>query len=174
MDEGVLAKIVIPEGTDHVAVNTPIAMIAEDGEDFRAATDEVSGTSPSSRKEPAQSRANLRSRVAARSAAQAPAGPANNGHPLSVPKNTAAKTVTNDVREASARRDCRGDAARSPMCCWLGEEVDADYQARTRSARAVAGIRGAPGHRYADYRTGVCRARYRPPRSAACGRSSSS
>src|SRR5947207_7459602 len=33
VDEGVLAKIVIPEGTDHVAVNTPIALIATNGED---------------------------------------------------------------------------------------------------------------------------------------------
>ena len=33
VDEGVLAKIVIPEGTDHVAVNTPIAVITENGED---------------------------------------------------------------------------------------------------------------------------------------------
>jgi pyruvate dehydrogenase E1 component beta subunit len=33
VDEGVLAKIVIPEGTDHVAVNTPIAVIAGDGEE---------------------------------------------------------------------------------------------------------------------------------------------
>src|SRR5215471_15142899 len=32
VDEGVLAKIVIPEGTDHVAVNTPIAVIAVNGE----------------------------------------------------------------------------------------------------------------------------------------------
>src|ERR1700744_5089188 len=32
IDEGILAKIVIPEGTDHVAVNTPIAVIAADGE----------------------------------------------------------------------------------------------------------------------------------------------
>src|SRR5690349_16216875 len=37
VDEGVLAKIVIPEGTDHVAVNTPIALIAEDGEDVAEA-----------------------------------------------------------------------------------------------------------------------------------------
>src|SRR5206468_10669585 len=36
VDEGVLAKIVIPEGTDHVAVNTPIALIAENGEDVGA------------------------------------------------------------------------------------------------------------------------------------------
>src|SRR5215207_9587066 len=37
VDEGVLAKIVIPEGTDHVAVNTPIALIAENGEDVEKA-----------------------------------------------------------------------------------------------------------------------------------------
>src|SRR5579864_9030282 len=36
VDEGVLAKIVIPEGTEHVAVNTPIALIAGNGEDVGA------------------------------------------------------------------------------------------------------------------------------------------
>jgi len=36
IDEGVLAKIVIPEGTEHVAVNTPIAVIAGNGEDASA------------------------------------------------------------------------------------------------------------------------------------------
>src|SRR5271169_3929898 len=36
VDEGVLAKIVIPEGTDHVAVNTPIALITGNGEDMAA------------------------------------------------------------------------------------------------------------------------------------------
>src|SRR5579863_9360455 len=37
VDEGVLAKLLIPEGTEHVAVNTPIAIIAENGEDVSAA-----------------------------------------------------------------------------------------------------------------------------------------
>ena len=37
IDEGVLAKIVIPEGTEHVAVNTPIAVIAGNGEEAGAA-----------------------------------------------------------------------------------------------------------------------------------------
>src|ERR1700751_388784 len=32
IDERVLAKIVVPEGTEHVAVNTPIAVIAGNGE----------------------------------------------------------------------------------------------------------------------------------------------
>src|ERR1700744_3806306 len=38
IDEGILAKIVIPEGTEHVAVNTPIAVIAANGEDVSGAT----------------------------------------------------------------------------------------------------------------------------------------
>src|SRR6202022_155653 len=37
VDDGVLAKIVIPEGTEHVAVNTPIAVIAGNGEEAGAA-----------------------------------------------------------------------------------------------------------------------------------------
>src|SRR5579862_1045046 len=36
VDDGILAKIVIPEGTDHVAVNTPIAVIAANGEEVQA------------------------------------------------------------------------------------------------------------------------------------------
>src|SRR5207237_1383796 len=43
VDEGVLAKIVIPEGTDHVAVNTPIAVIAENGEDVGEVVAEYQG-----------------------------------------------------------------------------------------------------------------------------------
>src|ERR1700686_479301 len=33
VDEGTLGKILVPEGTNDVAVNTPIAMILADGED---------------------------------------------------------------------------------------------------------------------------------------------
>ena len=33
VDEGTLAKILVPEGTENVAVNTPIAVIAGEGED---------------------------------------------------------------------------------------------------------------------------------------------
>src|SRR6185437_13748154 len=41
VDEGVLAKIVIPEGTDHVAVNTPIAVSAENCEDVAALKSQI-------------------------------------------------------------------------------------------------------------------------------------
>ena len=36
VDEGTLGKILVPEGTDDVAVNTPIAMILAEGEDAAA------------------------------------------------------------------------------------------------------------------------------------------
>src|ERR1700761_1220069 len=36
VDEGTLGKILVPEGTNDVAVNTPIAMILGDGEDAAA------------------------------------------------------------------------------------------------------------------------------------------
>src|SRR5690348_4318991 len=37
VDEGVLAKILVPEGTADVAVNQPIAVLAGEGEDVKAA-----------------------------------------------------------------------------------------------------------------------------------------
>ncbi len=37
VDEGTLAKILVPDGTDNVAVNTPIAVIAADGENAASA-----------------------------------------------------------------------------------------------------------------------------------------
>src|SRR5512139_43779 len=37
VDEGTLAKIVVPEGTQDVAVNSVIAVLASEGEDFKAA-----------------------------------------------------------------------------------------------------------------------------------------
>src|SRR5207248_8894428 len=36
VDEGTLGKILVPEGTNDVAVNTPIAMILAEGEDTSA------------------------------------------------------------------------------------------------------------------------------------------
>src|SRR5580704_448686 len=37
VDEGTLAKILVPEGTENVAVNAPIAVIAGEGESVDAA-----------------------------------------------------------------------------------------------------------------------------------------
>src|SRR5260370_21943490 len=51
IDEGTLGKILVPEGTDDVAVNTPIAIILGDGEDAAALTRAPAGAA-SARPEP--------------------------------------------------------------------------------------------------------------------------
>ena len=43
VDEGKLGKILIPEGTENVAVNTPIALLAEEGENVEAGAAEKPG-----------------------------------------------------------------------------------------------------------------------------------
>jgi pyruvate dehydrogenase E1 component beta subunit len=110
VDEGVLAKIVIPEGTDHVAVNTPIALIAENGED-------IAGAAKALRAAP-QARAPA-PRV------EAPAPPAVPAPGPDAVEYTG-KTVTQTVREAL--RDAMAEEMRRDGSVFLiGEEV-AEYQ----------------------------------------------
>src|SRR6185437_15399961 len=52
VDEGTLGKILVPEGTNDVAVNTPIAMILAEGEDKSALKD--GKPSPAAATEPAR------------------------------------------------------------------------------------------------------------------------
>jgi pyruvate dehydrogenase E2 component (dihydrolipoamide acetyltransferase) len=56
VDEGRLGKIMIPEGTDDVAVNTPIAMILAEGEDASAIAASTPGAKPTPAK-PAEAKA---------------------------------------------------------------------------------------------------------------------
>ncbi len=46
-DEGVLGKILVPEGTENVAVNTPIAVLLEEGEDAGALSNGAAAAAPS-------------------------------------------------------------------------------------------------------------------------------
>ena len=50
VDEGTLAKIVVPEGTEDVAVNAVIAVLAGEGEDVKAAASSAGAASPPDRK----------------------------------------------------------------------------------------------------------------------------
>src|SRR6202022_4542781 len=52
VDEGTLGKILVPEGTNDVAVNTPIAMILSEGEDAATLKD---GGAPAPRQKAAES-----------------------------------------------------------------------------------------------------------------------
>ncbi|MBV9198875.1 MAG: pyruvate dehydrogenase complex E1 component subunit beta [Alphaproteobacteria bacterium] len=109
IDEGVLAKIVIPEGTDHVAVNTPIAVIAGNGEQ----------TVPA---------AKVPKRPPAEAPARPPPPPKRAAAPRAAPAETeyAGKTTTMTVREAL--RDAMAEEMRRDDTVFLiGEEVG-EYQ----------------------------------------------
>ena len=121
VDEGVLAKIVIPEGTDHVAVNTPIALIAGNGEDVV-----VADRAPQS--------ANGQQKVAAETTAEARSPqpspprppPAPDRAPVAVESEYTGPTRTITVREA-LRDAIAEEMRRDDTVFLLGEEV-AEYQ----------------------------------------------
>src|ERR1700741_1655596 len=54
IDEGTLGKILVPEGTNDVGVNTPIAMILSEGEDAAALKQADGKGRPAASESPAQ------------------------------------------------------------------------------------------------------------------------
>jgi pyruvate dehydrogenase E1 component beta subunit len=142
VDEGVLAKIVIPEGTDHVPINTPIAVIAENGEDVREpeakrrpapaqnkvpdakapeakAPEAKAPEPPDQEEEPTPPRPAIRDGAVAAPPRPVPA-------PAADPGEYTGKTVTQTVREAL--RDAIAEEMRRDNSVFLlGEEV-AEYQ----------------------------------------------
>src|SRR5579859_4862452 len=71
VDEGTLGKILVPEGTNDVAVNTPIAMILADGEDASALKDGKPAAAPSPKPAPAAPAAKAEAPAPASTAAPA-------------------------------------------------------------------------------------------------------
>ena len=113
IDEGVLARIVIPEGTEHVAVNTPIAVIAANGEDVGAAEKPAPSARPRQEAPPPRP-------------ALAPAVPPALRRALAPEAEYTGKTTTMTVREAL--RDAMAEEMRRDETVFLlGEEV-AEYQ----------------------------------------------
>ncbi len=120
IDEGVLARIVIPEGTEHVAVNTPIAVIAGNGEDFSAAG-KTAPASEARQEMPAEARPPAPAQP--RPARPAPGAPRS--LPASEPEYTGT-TATITVREA-LRDAIAEEMRRDDTVFLLGEEVG-EYQ----------------------------------------------
>jgi pyruvate dehydrogenase E1 component beta subunit len=139
VDEGTLGKILVPEGTADVAVNTPIAMILAEGEDAAALKDGKRAPAKQSQAEqPARQQKAAESAPPARQAeptkaAQAPA-PARTG--TAQPPSTAlmpepevpagTELVTMTMREA-LRDAMAEEMRRDPDVFVMGEEV-AEYQ----------------------------------------------
>ena len=130
VDEGTLGKILIPEGTADVAVNTPIAVILGEGESGDGVID-IANVKPAQKPKAAESappRSNEAKKPAAEpkeapSAAAAPPKPEVLPEP-DVPEGTEMTTMT--VREAL--RDAMAEEMRRDKTVFvMGEEV-AEYQ----------------------------------------------
>jgi pyruvate dehydrogenase E1 component beta subunit len=130
VDEGTLGKILVPEGTADVAVNTPIATILADGEDAAdledGRTDEADAEvlAPARRDKPAAAQP-----AAERAKAPPPAKPAveptrSAAPEPEVPEGTEMATMT--MREA-LRDAMAEEMRRDPDVFVIGEEV-AEYQ----------------------------------------------
>jgi pyruvate dehydrogenase E1 component beta subunit len=128
-DEGTLGKILIPEGTADVAVNTPIATILSDGE---SAADLGKATAPAKQEKtagsapPAEARAEVpASKSGGGEEKKAPAAPRAVAEPdPEVPEGTEMVTMT--IREA-LRDAMAEEMRRDPDVFVMGEEV-AEYQ----------------------------------------------
>ncbi len=117
VDEGTLGKIVVPEGTDAVAVNSLIAVLLEEGEDASAL--EGAETAPTAA--PAQPSQDVAATKPAEPVAASPAA----AEPLPEPEYDGPR-ITQTVREAL--RDAMAEEMRRDEDVFLmGEEV-AEYQ----------------------------------------------
>src|SRR6516164_7076537 len=132
VDEGTLGKILVPEGTADVAVNTPIGMILADGEDSSALTNgkgaspqlivrpaKPAESAPAAAGDPALGQVPLQRRMQAQKTTPEPAAPEPE-----VPEGTEMVIMT--MREA-LRDAMAEEMRRDPDVFVIGEEV-AEYQ----------------------------------------------
>ncbi|MFO8126589.1 pyruvate dehydrogenase complex E1 component subunit beta [Yoonia sp.] len=129
VDEGVIGKILIEEGTEGVKVNTPIAILVEEGEDVPEAEAAPAEEPAAAKEEPAPSKA---------PAAAAPAAPVADATPdwdadIEV-KQTTVREALRDAMAEEMRRD--------PDVFLMGEEV-AEYQGAYKISQGLLDEFGA-------------------------------
>ncbi|MCA0922919.1 pyruvate dehydrogenase complex E1 component subunit beta [Pseudooceanicola nanhaiensis] len=132
VDEGVIGKIIVAEGTEGVKVNAPIAVLLEEGESADDIGD-VAAAPAASAEAPAEE-----AKAPAKAAAPAPDAPKSNASP-DWPADAPMKTQT--VREAL--RDAMAEEMRRDENVYLmGEEV-AEYQGAYKVSQGLLDEFGA-------------------------------
>src|SRR3954465_11931538 len=130
-DEGTLGKILIPEGTNDVAVNTPIATILADGE-TPADPGKAPAAAPPKQEKAAEPAAPAAKAEAPQAAAKAPAAAVAEPDP-EVPAGTEMVSMT--IREA-LRDAMAEEMRRDPDVFVMGEEV-AEYQGAYKVSQSL-------------------------------------
>ena len=125
IDDGVLAKIMVPAGSDDVAVNSVIGVILEEGDAPEAVNQYANGAPPVAPPAPAPAPAPSEPEAKSPAVAKAP-DPAPPTGPMEEEFPAGTKTVETTVREAL--RDAMAEEMRAnPSVFLMGEEV-AEYQ----------------------------------------------
>ncbi len=162
VDEGVLARILVPGGTENVAVNTPIAVIAGEGEDASAveAPPPAAGApAPPTAPQDEPGEADAAGAVAARAAAAPAAKPVSVAAPppISATPEVPAGTTMIAMTMREALRDAMAEEMRrDPNVFIMGEEVG-EYQGAYKVTQGLLQEFGPTRvRRHADHRIWLC------------------
>jgi pyruvate dehydrogenase E1 component beta subunit len=126
VDEGILGKILVSEGTEGVAVNQPIAVMVDEGEDVEEAVKSLGDAAPVSAESPQPEASPPETKAPPPADAQPPSRPAEAAVPSPADGAYTGETAEHTVREAL--RDAMAEEMRRDERVFLmGEEV-AQYQ----------------------------------------------
>jgi pyruvate dehydrogenase E1 component subunit beta len=118
IDDGILGRVLVPEGAEGIAVNTPIALLLAEGED-RAALDQAAPTASAPAAKPAPAPARV---SGGGNGATPPPAPVEPEAEIPAGTTMVKQTVREALRDAMAE-----EMRRDPDVFLIGEEV-AEYQ----------------------------------------------
>jgi pyruvate dehydrogenase E2 component (dihydrolipoamide acetyltransferase) len=147
IDDGTLAKIVVPEGTADVPVNQLIAVLAGEGEDAKAAAASAGSAAPAPKPQaapaapaPAATKAEAPKPAPAPTSASAPAAPPAQAAPATAPAPSGARMFASPLARRLAKEagiDIGRIAGTGPHGRVIARDVDA--------AKSGKGLKPAPG-----------------------------
>src|SRR5690348_10403335 len=121
IDEGTIGKILVPEGTQDIAVNAPIAVLLAEGEDKSALAAAPAAQAPA----PAQPKP----AAAPPPAAAAPSAEPKAAAPAALPPNAPAQQPQQPVERAPTRANGQTRIFASPLARRLAKESGIDLSA---------------------------------------------
>jgi pyruvate dehydrogenase E2 component (dihydrolipoamide acetyltransferase) len=139
VDEGTIAKILVPEGTQDVPVNDVIAVLAGDGEDVKAAGSAAPAAKPASAPAPSPAAAAAPAAAPAPQAAKAPPPAA----PAAAPANGHARVFSSPLARRLAK-EANIDLARITGTGPHGRVIARDVEG-AKSGKGLKAPAAAPG-----------------------------
>lgn len=154
VDEGTLAKIVVPEGTADVPVNQVIAVLAGEGEDVKAAASGAKAAPAAASKPEAKSEENPKAEAApqvaqasAPAASPAPAKPAAAPQPAAAPGSNGARVFSSPLARRLAKEagiDIGAIQGSGPHGRVIARDIDSAKSGKGLKAPAQPGAAPTP------------------------------